>query len=91
MTYVNSVTFYVRKSTVSKAFMDKLMKALNTSYKDNKSYYEFEVIRLNNLSTDIKTMTNILEIEPPMVTPEQYANELNQYVDNIKTYMDEIA
>lgn len=91
MAYVNSVTFYVRKSTVSKEFMDKLMKALNNSYKDNKTYYEFEVTRSNNLSTNIKTTANILEIEPPMAIPEQYANELNHYVDNIKTYMDEIA
>jgi len=88
---MNSVTFYVRKTTVSKTFMDKLMKALNTSHKDNRSYYEFEVTRSNNnLSTVNKTEANILEIDP-LLTPEQYADELNEFVDNIKTYMDESA
>lgn len=86
MTCTNTVLFYVRKDNTTELFMKTLMSALNTEYEnyseDGVDYYRFRVTRPNHFSMNNGTATKI-EFDDIYRTPEQYANDIKHFVDNI--------
>jgi hypothetical protein len=83
---MNTVLFYVEKSTTTELFMKTLMSSLGTDYEnyseDGVDYYKFRVSRPNHFSMSNGTATKI-EFDDPYRTVEEYAGDIKTFVDNI--------